>query len=182
MSEFVYVDNSNVYIEGRHASAVKKGLASSISQAMSYDIQDPDYRLDFGRLHDFVAGNDPSKITRAVLFGSRPPPNDSLWKMAEKCGFDVVVENRNVRNKEKKIDTGIVTAMMKDAYTLGDKKKDSFTIVAGDSDFVPTVRTLVADGFRVDVVFWSHAAKELKDCCSKFYTLNPYLDGLKYGP
>jgi uncharacterized LabA/DUF88 family protein len=179
MSEYVYVDNSNVYIEGRRVSAVKKGLARDINQAMAYNIQDPDYRVDFGKLHDFVAGNDPKKICRAMLFGSRPPPNDSLWKMAQKAGFETVVVDRNVRNQEKKVDTGIVAAMVKDAYTRVKKAEDTISLVAGDGDFVPAVLDLKSDGFRIEVVFWGHASKELRDSCSKFYNLNSYLEILK---
>ena len=89
-----------------------------------------------------------------MLFGSRPPPNDSLWKIAKSAGFEVVVEDRNVANKEKKIDTGIVTAMMRDAYKCADKDNDTITLVSGDKDFVPPIRELVKDGFNVEVVFF----------------------------
>jgi uncharacterized LabA/DUF88 family protein len=176
MSEYVYIDNSNVFIEGRRVSAVKKGLAKDIRQAMAYDLQDHSYRIDFGKLHSFVAGNDPSKIARATLFGSRPPPNDSLWKVAERAGFQTIIVDRNVANKEKKVDTGIVTAMVKDAYTKVDKASDTVTLVAGDGDFVPAVLDLKGDGFTIEVVFWGHVSKELKDACSKFVNLNSYLD------
>jgi hypothetical protein len=109
-----------------------------------------------------TAGNDPSKIKRAMLFGSRPPANDSLWTLAKRAGFEVVVEERNVQNKEKKIDTGIVAAMVRDAYTRADKDGDTITLVAGDADYVPAVRQLIEDGYTVEVVFWGHASQELK--------------------
>jgi uncharacterized LabA/DUF88 family protein len=179
MAELVYVDNSNVWIEGKRVAAVKNGLALNIHDAIQYRILDNGYRMDFGKLHDFVAGNNPAQIKRAVLFGSRPPRNDSLWKMAEKHGFETVVEDRNARNQEKRVDTGIVTMMMKDAYTLADKKTDTLTLVAGDGDYVPTFQTLVADGFKVDVAFWGHASWDLKKACSKFVNLNSYLKHLE---
>src|ERR1035441_7523483 len=78
MAEFLYVDNSNVFIEGKRVSAVKRGIALSIDDAIRCRVLDNDYRMDFGRLHDLIAGRDPSQIKRAVLFGSRPPKNDSL--------------------------------------------------------------------------------------------------------
>lgn len=156
MAELVYVDNSNVWIEGKRVAAVKNGMALSIHDAIAQNIFDNNYRMDFGRLHDFVAGNDLSQIKRAALFGSRPPKNDSLWSMARKHGFETVIEDRNARNREKRVDTGIVTMMMKDAYTLADKKKDTLTLVAGDGDYVPTFKALIADGFTVDVAFWGH--------------------------
>jgi uncharacterized LabA/DUF88 family protein len=97
-----------------------------------------------------------------MLFGSRPPANDSLWTLAKRAGFEVVVEERNVQNKEKKIDTGIVAAMVRDAYTRADKDGDTITLVAGDADYVPAVRQLIEDGYTVEVVFWGHASQELK--------------------
>ena len=123
---------------------------------------------------------DHKKIKRCVLFGSRPPSSDTIWNIAKKAGFEVVTEDRNVANKEKKIDTGIVAAMIKDAYTIANKGSDAITLVAGDADFVPSVRMLVEDGFNVEVAFWSHAASELQQVCSKFVELNPVIDHLSY--
>ena len=182
MAEFVYVDNSNVFIEGRRVSAVRRGLAVDIDHAIKERIFDKNYSLDFGRLHTFVAGDDPQKIKRAALFGSRPPPNDSLWKIAERAGFEPVLEDRNVANKEKRIDTGIVTMMMRDAYTRIDRANDVITLVAGDGDYVPTFEALRADGFRVELVFWDHASKDLRKACGDkhFVSLNARLDYLQY--
>lgn len=113
MAELVYVDNSNVFIEGKRVKAVASGLAMNIYDAMNNRILDNSYKIDFGRLHDFIAGTDKQQIKRCMLFGSRPPPNDTIWNIARRAGFEVITEERNVRNKEKKIDTGIVAAMTK---------------------------------------------------------------------
>ena len=180
VAELVYVDNSNVSIEGKRVKAVQSGLAMNIYDAMNNRILHPTYKLDFGRLHHFIAGDEELNIKRCMLFGSRPPPNDSLWESARRAGFEVKVEDRNVQNKEKKIDTGIVAAMTKDAYTICDAASDTITLVAGDGDFVPAVVQLVEDGFSVEVVFWNHASRELKDACSKFISLDPILSHLAY--
>jgi len=169
-----------VFIEGQRVSAVKQGIAMNIYDAMNNKILDNSYRLDFGQLHFFLASKAPKSINRAMLFGSRPPPNDSLWKMAGAAGFETVIEDRNVANKEKKIDTGIVASMMRHAYTAVDKGSDTMILVAGDKDFVPPVSALVEDDFPVHVVFWDHASQELKDAASRFDSLDPYLDGLRY--
>ena len=163
-------------------AAVKNGLVLNIADAMRHNVLDNSYRLDFGRLHAFVAGDDPSIIERAVLFGSKPPPNDTLWEVARRHGFETVVENRNVRGKEKRIDTGIVTMMMKDAYTKANKAADTLTLVAGDGDYVPTFDALMKDGFKVEVVFWGHASNDLKRHCSRFINLNSYLKHLQFVP
>ncbi|MDA7956748.1 MAG: NYN domain-containing protein [Gammaproteobacteria bacterium] len=180
MAEFVYVDNSNVFIEGKRVKAVATGRAPNIYVAQNENITDPSYKIDFGRLHYFIAGDDESKIKRCMIFGSRVPKNDSIWDMAKKAGFEIITEQRNFSGKEKKIDTGIVMSMSKDAYTLVDKQKDTITLASGDSDFVPLIKTLVADGFKVDVAFWSHASRELREACSNFIELNEWLDFLSF--
>ncbi|MGQ4810437.1 hypothetical protein NKDENANG_03903 [Candidatus Entotheonellaceae bacterium PAL068K] len=51
MAEFLYVDNSNVFIEGQRVSAVDKGQAKNMKHAIDEKILDRNYRLDFGKLH-----------------------------------------------------------------------------------------------------------------------------------
>ncbi|ANN59770.1 NYN domain-containing protein [Mesorhizobium loti NZP2037] len=177
--DYVYVDNSNLYIEGRRVSAVKQGLAKDIKEAMNNGIFDHGYQISFGKLHEFLCGQDKRQIKRAALFGSRPPPNDGIWTFAKKAGFDVHLEDRNYANKEKKIDTGIATLLTKDAYKFGDPKKDIFTLVAGDADYVPTIKALQEDGFKVEVVFWNHASRELAQVATKFIGLDNYLETLR---
>ncbi|WP_233872473.1 NYN domain-containing protein [Paraburkholderia adhaesiva] len=179
MSDYIYVDNSNLYIEGRRVSAVNQGLADNIRQAMDDGIFDHGYTISFGKLYQFLTGNDFPNIKRAALFGSRPPPNDSIWQFAQKAGFELHLEDRNIRNKEKKIDTGIATLLTKDAYKHGDPKSDTFVLVAGDADYVPTIHELKSDGYIVQVVFWKHAAKELIAAASKFIALDDYLETLR---
>ena len=179
MGDWIYVDNSNVFIEGQRASAVQKCMASDINTAMAERIVDTGYRINFGKLYQFIAGSNRHETVRAMLFGSRPPENDAIWNMASNAGFEVVVEDRNVANREKKIDTGIVTEMMRDACkhaTAG----DVFTLVSGDSDYVPTVEALIQEGYEVDVVFWDHASMELKKVCSRFVSLNPHLETIGF--
>ncbi|PTT78951.1 NYN domain-containing protein [Pelomonas sp. HMWF004] len=177
--DYIYVDNSNLYIEGRRVSAVAQGLASNIREAMDLGILDQGYTISFGKLHEFLAGDDLSKIKRAALFGSRPPPNDSIWRHAQRAGFELHLEDRNIRNKEKKIDTGIATLLTKDAYKHGQAAVDTFVLVAGDSDYVPTINELKADGYKVEVVFWNHAARELREAACKFTPLDSYLEHLR---
>jgi len=175
MSGYVYVDNSNIFIEGKRVSAVKKGLTQTLSNVL-----DNDYAVDFGKLHSYVAGTMPNHIKKAILFGSRPPKNDSLWNIARNAGFDVIVFDRNVANREKKVDTAIVTQMMRDAYTEINKDEDTITLVSGDADYVPTVSALVDDGYTVNVIFWDHAAEELKNTCSDFHSLDAQFNAISY--
>lgn len=173
MADWIYVDNSNVFIEGKRVSAVKLGLAPDIWDAVHYRILDNDYRMSFGKLYQFVAGNNKAETARAMLFGSRPPENDAIWDIAKRAGFEVVTHDRNAANREKKIDTGLVAALTRDAYRNA-KKGDIFTIVSGDNDYVPAIEQL-----QVDVVFWSHAGIELRNTASNFIPLDAHLDNLR---
>ncbi|MGH9970519.1 MAG: NYN domain-containing protein [Pyrinomonadaceae bacterium] len=94
-------------------------------------------------------------------------------------GFEVVVHDRNVANKEKKVDANIVTDIVADSYELMTPGEDEITLVAGDADYVPMIEKLRARGFTFHVVFWDHASRELKDAASKFISLNPFLEHLK---
>ena len=73
MAELVYVDNSNVFIEGQRVKAVATGAAMNIYDAMNNRILDPSYKIDFGKLHDFIAGADDIKrpIIVAMYSGAR---------------------------------------------------------------------------------------------------------------
>lgn len=179
MADYIYVDNSNLYIEGRRASAVAQGLAADMHEAMREGIFDHGYTISFGKLHEFLCGSNKRDIKRAALFGSRPPPNDGIWAIAERAGFELHLEDRNIKNKEKRIDTGIATLLTKDAYKHGKVSEDVFVLVAGDSDYLPTIKELKADGYFVEVVFWDHASKELKEAASRFVGLNKHLEHLR---
>jgi len=174
---YLYVDNSNVWIEGMRVAAVARGLAPDIWTARDQKITDYTWKIDFGHLYAF-AGGDKKDVGRAVLYGSRPPPNDSVWEIAKRKGFEVVVQDRNVHNKEKKVDTGIATDIVADSYELMDAASDEITLVAGDADYVPTVQRIRKRGLKFTVVFWDHASKELRDAASDFISLNQYLEHL----
>lgn len=177
MANLLYVDNSNVWIEGMHVSAARIGLAPDVWTAVQNKICDHAWSLDFGKLFDF-AGGKKSDVKRAALFGSRPPKNDSLWAAAKRKGFEVVVYDRNIVNREKKIDTDIVASMIEDSFTIH-KPGDEMTLVAGDSDYVPAIEKLKKRDIKIDVVFWHHAARELKEAASNFIDLDPFLQNLK---
>ncbi|WP_341714352.1 NYN domain-containing protein [Limnobacter sp.] len=177
MANLLYVDNSNLWIEGLHVAAYKSGMAPDVWTAVQGNICDYSWKLDFGKLFAF-AGGDESEVKKATLFGSRPPQNDSLWEIAKKRGFEVVVYDRNVANHEKKIDTDIVATMIEDSYEIFTVGEDEITLVAGDSDYVPAIEKLKKRNIPVHVVFWGHAARELKSAATKFIPLDDYLTHL----
>src|SRR5437764_14672454 len=94
-----------------HVSAVQRGLAPDIWTAQDEKVTDGDWRLDFGKLYEIAGGE---IVGRAVLYGSKPPPNDSLWRAAESQGFEVIVFERNASNREKKVDTQLAADAISD--------------------------------------------------------------------
>jgi len=171
---FVYVDNSNLWIEGMRVSAVKKGLAVSAQDAMSRRITDHDWAYDFGHLYEAICP-DSAQIGRSSLFGSRPPANDSLWNLAQRAGFEVKVFDRNFANKEKEVDAAITTMMLEDSFMyMKAERSDRVVLVAGDRDYVPAIESLGRRGFPTTVVFWEHAtARDLRAQAHDFIDLDP---------
>ncbi len=178
---FVYVDNSNVWIEGRRASAVAKGLARTIREAEEREVLDHGWTYDFGQLYE-LACPEGSRVGRSILFGSKPPPNDSLWELARENGFEVEVFDRSVSGREKEVDTGIVTTMIEDSFRyMQPDRGDKAVLLAGDRDYVPALKSLKKRGIGTRVVFWEHAtARDLRLEADEFLPLDPHLDALAF--
>lgn len=177
MISYTYIDNSNVFIEAQRVSAIQKGMAVDLNDAIERRVFDWAYKLDYGKLYTYLCG-DGQEVGCAKLWGS-PPPSDSFWKMVEQKGFQVKTYDRSAAGKEKKVDVAIAHAMTKDAYTSIDKKISEIILVAGDKDYMPVIEDLKSEGFKVTVVFWDHAARELKETATKFIPLNQWLDYLQ---
>ncbi|MFG3343384.1 NYN domain-containing protein [Glycomyces sp. NPDC048151] len=174
---FVYVDNSNLWIEGQRLSAVKKGLATDVNDATKRKTFDNTWRCDFGQLYK-IACPDNARIGRSKLWGSRPPDDDSVWNMAKKEGFQVEVFDRNAGNKEKKVDTAITAFMIDDLHEfMKPDRGDIAVLVGGDGDFVPAFEILKNKGISVEIVFWEHGlSKELRDKADRHVSLNPHFE------
>ena len=174
MALFVYVDNSNVWIEGMRVSAVRKGLATSPQEAMNRRIIDQAWSYDFGRLYQAICP-DTAQIGRSSLFGSRPPANDSLWDLARNEGFEVFVFDRNYANKEKEVDVAIATQVIEDSYEhMRTERQDRVVLLAGDRDYVPVIKSLAARGLPTTVVFWEHGtAHDLRNVADDYSPLDP---------
>jgi uncharacterized LabA/DUF88 family protein len=171
-----YIDCSNLFIEAQKVSAVARGWVRNLAEVNHQHCSDFSYRLDFHRLMALLRKlEDP---VRATVFGSITDGNEGLWNHAEAAGFEVRVVERAVNGREKRVDTGVVTRICRDAYLLGQPGRDRITLVAGDGDYEPMVRQLVDDGFEVTLVYWSHASRELQAVASRFYPLDGYLEDL----
>lgn len=175
MGKCVYVDNSNVWIEGKYHSAVEKGMVADIDDAHDNRICDNPWTYDFGRLLSVVCEGDIADIKRAVLYGSRPTDKDSLWKAAQKAGFEVFTPGRNASNKEKRVDTGFDKEVLHDLYKGIISDTDEIILVVGDSDHYPVAEAIKEEGKKYTLAFWSNASELMKSGCSKFINLNNHI-------
>ncbi len=157
---YIFVDNSNVWIEGKRISGKTKKPQIPTN---------PQYRIEFGRLLEHVQqGRTLGDIPK--LYGSEPPPNDSVWKIIVAKGFDVKVFKRNIFNKEKGVDMRMGLDITRLAIVT--KPPSIIAIVAGDADFVPVVEEAQKEGWNVEVWYWSNAANDLKRVANRFEELN----------
>lgn len=179
MGIYVFVDNSNVWIEGKYASAVKKGMVTDICTAHENKISDNSWKIDFGKLLSCAVDGKINEVKEAIIVGSKPTQKDSLWKAMESAGFVVETQQRNSSNREKKIDTGIVQKINKKLYKESEIG-DEFVLVLGDSDYVPTVEAIEDEGRKVKIVFWENVAGELIASASDYKNLNDYMDEIEF--
>lgn len=143
----IIVDNSNIWIEGKKYSARQKGIEER---------DDPSWRIDFGKLLTIVAEG--QKITNAILVGSRPPKNDSVWNAAKNQGFRVIVHDRNYAGKEKAVDTELAVQGTKIICTA--KEPGTLKLLSGDRDFIPLITMATEMQWETEMWAFSNAFNE----------------------
>lgn len=181
MTIYVYVDNSNIWLEGQRIQAVRTGLAPTIRAALDRKITAP-WTYDFGRLYGLLCPPE-VPVGRSILFGSRPPDNDSIWQRVRDADFQVVTFDRSpITHKEKQVDVALSNTMIEDSFTyMKAANGDTAVLAAGDGDFLPTIKSLQSRGLRVKVVSWSHAVnRQLRDAADEFVELDSYFDQLTW--
>jgi uncharacterized LabA/DUF88 family protein len=140
----ILVDNSNIFIEGMKFSARKRGIAAALpDQSVPCDYS---WRIDFGALLKQVANG--HKIIKAILVGSTPPPNDSLWKAAESQGFEVTTYERGFSG-EKAVDTELVVSGLKVIYKHPNAAV--LKLLSGDRDFTPLLKAAYDEGWETEL-------------------------------
>lgn len=170
-----FVDNSNVLIEGRRFAQMKKRGATKLSA-----FTDDSYEIDWGKFMYLLKETDSRGLAEVpVLYGSRPPDQDSVWQRIRDDGFDVKLFDRNIRNKEKGVDMEMGMDIAELLHTVSPPRV--LVIAAGDADFVPVVERAKTKNWPVEVWFWSNAAAELKKAATRFCSLDQHFDFLRLG-
>src|SRR5215831_13787494 len=171
----LFVDNSNVLLEGRRFAEMKRKGRDKLCELLDHS-----YEIDWGKFLHIVKKKDSRLLAQVpILYGSRPPPNDSVWQLIRNEGFDVKVFDRNIRNKEKGVDMEMGMDIVERILTVNPPR--TIAVTAGDADFLPVVARARSKGWRVELWFWSNAAIDLKKAVDEFNPLDKYLDYLRMG-
>ncbi|OCT44644.1 hypothetical protein CLCR_05915 [Cladophialophora carrionii] len=123
---------------------------------------DPRLRIDIGKLIDELR-KDRSQGP-SFLYGSRPPPNDSVWNAFEKYKFKTKIYDR-AHGKEKEVDNSMATDLSSEATALRvwaevslrhaqKKANTTFVVVTGDRDLLPPIKRVLECKIRVEVWAW----------------------------
>ncbi len=165
----IFIDNTNVFEEGKRASHVRMGK--------SRKYKDQEYVLDYGALLQVVMdGGYLAALPK--MYGSEPPPNDTVWQRIRDEGFDLTVFKRNIFGREKGLDMemGLAMSDLVHEKRMAGEPPGTVCIVAGDADYIPVVRRLKNAGWRTEVWYWDNAARQLVDAVDRFESLNPHID------
>lgn len=173
---FIYVDDSNMWIEGKKLAAKQANLKC---------VEDPRLRLDIGRVADVVASG--REVAWGILYGSEPPPIDTVWKKIRERGWKVITSKRSrFTKKEKQVDHQMVA----DITTLVSDRsvsKGKIVLVSGDADVIPAVKEGLSKKWSFEIWMWrsgiSTALKDLAEDNPELLTIHPldsHLDDISF--
>ncbi|KAM5344871.1 hypothetical protein ACJ41O_010733 [Fusarium nematophilum] len=155
-----FVDDSNIWIEAQKFSA----SGNSHMPKLTGRDRDPRLRINIGKLVSTLSGH--RNQGPSFLYGSRPPPNDSVWNAFKNHQFKTSIFDRNKHdNKEKEVDNAMATGLSVKAtelrvraeYTPESKQllaNTTFVVITGDRDMVPPVQEVLECGIRVELWAW----------------------------
>ncbi|KAK4207109.1 hypothetical protein QBC37DRAFT_102453 [Rhypophila decipiens] len=158
----IFIDDSNVWIEAQKFAA----SGNSHMPKLEDTERDPRLRIDIGKLVESLRKN---RIQGpSFLYGSRPPPNDSVWEAFQKNKFETNIYDRAIQSgKEKEVDNSMSADMSEKATELrvraeigGPKEKlkkenTTFVVITGDRDMLPAVKKIILKcQIRVELWAW----------------------------
>lgn len=140
-----------------------------------------------GKLADVLA--DGRTVEQGILYGSEPPPIDTVWNKISERGFKVKSERRHtVTGKEKLIDTNLVADVTATAIHTPHHLRTTIVLVTGDANVILALEKVLEEKYwQIEVYMWDHAiSKKLKkftDSHPKRVEVTPldkYLDKLAF--
>ena len=143
------IDNSNLWIEGKRTAGRLKGL----------DGEDPTWRVNIGSMAQCLQSKEHHPLACVVVFGSVPPPTDSIWKNYEANQVMVKTYRKSSWTaREKRVDTNIASFLSFQTYPLVGMEATnpgsaaafrSFVLVSGDSDYKDAIQGILKLNVKV---------------------------------
>ena len=145
---WIFVDDSNIWIEAKKLQSKLKSFKTC---------EDHRVRIDMGKLADVIA--DGRVVKQGVLYGSEPPPVDTVWNKIRERGFRVDPQRRSrITGKEKQIDTKLVAEVTSTAIKTPPDERTTIVVVTGDADVIPALKeVLKEERWKVEVYMWRQA-------------------------
>jgi len=146
---WIFVDDSNIWIEAKKLQSEKRRLKTK---------QDHRVRIDVGKLADAVA--DGRTIRKGLLYGSEPPPVDTVWEKIRKIkNFSVHSKHRSqLTGKEKQVDTMLVADITEIAFETPMYERSTTILITGDADVIPGLeKVLKQERWTIEVYMWRQA-------------------------
>ena len=157
---WIFVDDSNIWIEAKKL----------VSRLKCFDThEDHRVRIDVGKLTDAVTRG--RTVVNRYLYGSEPPPIDTVWKRMSQQGWNVSRHRRDIfSGKEKQIDTQLVADVTEIACSTPQDRRTTIVLVTGDVNTIPAIEKVMNyPGWRVEVHMWEQAiSSALKRFASKY--------------
>lgn len=151
---WIFVDDSNIWIAAKKLASRVKHLKTN---------EDHRVRIDIGMLTTVVADGRP--VAQGFLYGSEPPPVDTVWEKIRSQHFEVSTYPRHsITRKEKQVDAQLVADITERAIITPIGERTTIVVISGDADVLPAVRKVLKyEGWNVEVYMWQHAmSAELK--------------------
>ncbi|MEW5788282.1 MAG: NYN domain-containing protein [Pseudomonadota bacterium] len=168
----LFVDNSNVKIEGGRLSYAKRSNGGKRCPQI-----DGTYEVDWGKFLHLVKSRGNRLLAQVpILYGSRPPPDDTVWQEIRSEGFDVRLFDRNIRDKEKGVDMEMGMDVVERLFEV--TAPETLVIAAGDADFKGMIDRAKKKGWGVEVWFWGNAAQDMQTAAT-FVDLDKAFDYLR---
>ena len=176
---YIFIDNSNLWIQGQRTYAKRAGMSV---------MSDPTWRFDAGRLKTILIENsgfrdeENTPNEEVYLYGSIPPPVDTVWDKIKSQKIEVQVFQRSsITNREKLVDSTIVAESVERAcIAQAQGTSGTFVLVSGDADMLAAVRVIAGKGFDVHVWSWKNALSSVysteRQSVAKVHELDKYLD------
>ncbi|KAM0276405.1 hypothetical protein ACHAQH_006757, partial [Verticillium albo-atrum] len=171
---WLFVDDSNIWIEAQKAVAAGNTRLPKLADRD----RDPRLRINIGKLADRLCRGRVRGLSS--LYGSRPPPNDTVWAAFKRFDFELHIFDKNLKNKEKEVDTEMAADIVERATELrvgakndknmsNAKENSIFVVITGDRDMIPPIRKVLSADIRVELWGWrSGIAKDYYRLCSEY--------------